>query len=256
MRMLNEIKEFFDNLLGIGEVKDYSNNGLQVEASEEIKTIAFAVDASQETFEIAVAEKADLLFVHHGLSWGEGMKYFTGINGKRLATLFRNNLSLYAAHLPLDAHEIVGNNAVLASYFPLATKAPAFEYHGVTIGFAGELEREMQLGEAAEVLASNLNISVGDIKIFPGRSETCRRIGFVSGGGSDCVQQCLDLGCDTLVTGELLHQHGVLALDLGVSVIAAGHYATETTGPAAVMNVFANEFQDVECVWIDAPTGL
>ena len=95
---------------------DISNNGLQVEGKGEVKKIIFAVDASLELFEIAKERKADFIFVHHGISWGSEPRRITGSVAKRLKVLLENNISLYAAHLPLDAHEELGNNANLAKF--------------------------------------------------------------------------------------------------------------------------------------------
>ena len=114
--------------------KDMSNNGVQVAGTQEVKRIAFAVDACLDTIEKAAAGGADMLFVHHGLSWKDGFKRLTGKNAERFRALFQSNLSLYALHLPLDAHEEIGNNAVLANWLNLKAPKRFYDYHGMDIG--------------------------------------------------------------------------------------------------------------------------
>jgi len=60
---------------------------------------------------------------------------------------------------------------------------------------------------------------------------------------------------DCLITGEVTHQYVHLARERGITVIAGGHYATETTGIKALQQRIANDFQ-VSCEFIDCPTGL
>lgn len=247
---------YFDALLNTKNIHDASNNGLQIEASEEVRRLGFAVDARLETLEKAAGLGIGLLFVHHGLSWGDGVKYFTGHVGEMLALAYRRGVSLYACHLPLDLHPDLGNNAGLARLFDLENMREEFPWHGEVIGCAGDFRRETPLADVATTLAAGLGISPADIRVHPGEKASCRHIGFVSGGGGGSVEQCQEAGIDTLVTGELLHHQGILAKECGISVIVAGHYATETVGPKAVMQRVMADFPDVPCSFINAPTGL
>ena len=102
---LAELTDFLDSMLMLDKFsRDASNNGLQVEGSAEVTSAVFGVDACQELFDAAAAKGADFIFVHHGMSWGSEPRRFSGIVARRLSTLFQNKISLYAAHLPLDAH--------------------------------------------------------------------------------------------------------------------------------------------------------
>ena len=112
---LVELTQFLDRELNLEAFRqDHSNNGLQVEGSAEVRRAAFAVDACLATFELAAEKGVDFLFVHHGLSWGAEPRRFTGVTARRLRTLFNAGISLYAAHLPLDANPVFGNNAELS----------------------------------------------------------------------------------------------------------------------------------------------
>lgn len=231
---------------------DYSNNGVQVQGKDEVTKIAFAVDACLATFERAVEVGADMLFVHHGISWGGGLKRLDGYTAKRLSLLFQNRVTLYAQHLPLDMHPEIGNNAVLASMLGVSDRQPFFDYHGQAIGYSGTLETAMSASELAGLLGKQLGVPVS-VPVDCGKA--IRRVGIVSGGGDDAIFEAAERGLDCLVTGEFRHQQYHPALELGVSVIAGGHYATETTGPRAMCE-WTQARVDVPCVFLDVPTGL
>ncbi len=253
MVKLLDIKRFLDEtFLGLAP-QDFSNNGLQLDAGvADVRKIAFAVDACQKTFDMAVASGAQLLFVHHGFSWGGGVKYLNGITGKRVATLMKSGISLYASHLPLDAHPVYGNNAVLARMLDLQDVKPFFAYHGTNIGCYGRLPKPMELSEIALIIDEKLQ---ANSRVFAAADKPMTTIGIVSGGGDDAIDECASLGIDCLLTGEFRHQCYHPAMEMGVSVIASGHYATETTGVKAIMELIAANF-DVETIFLDVPTGL
>ncbi|MBR4372131.1 MAG: Nif3-like dinuclear metal center hexameric protein, partial [Victivallales bacterium] len=158
MVKLLEIKRFLDETFAGLAPQDFSNNGLQLDAGmTDVRKMAFAVDACQKTFDMAVANGAQLLFVHHGFSWGGGIKYLNGYTGRRVATMMAGGVSLYACHLPLDMHPVHGNNAVLCRMLDLQDVKPFFAYHGENIGFCGRLPKPMELSEIASILVVKLH---------------------------------------------------------------------------------------------------
>lgn len=235
-----------------GPVEDASNNGLQVEGREDVERIVFGVDACRGLFEAAVEREANFVFVHHGLSWGGGLKRLTGMTAGRLRPLFENGISLYASHLPLDMHPDVGHNAVMARGLEVGPVEPFFDYHGVRIGFGGRLARPLP----ARDLAGRLDGFLDSESLIIGDPERkIGRVGIVSGGGADAVTECAGVGYDCLITGEMKHSEYHTARELDVCVIAGGHYRTETPGVKAVMEWLSGRF-DVECAFVDLPTGL
>lgn len=252
---LAELTSFLDETLKLGDFpNDYSNNGIQVEGEGEVTRAVFAVDACLESIEYAEDTKADFLFVHHGISWGTGFRRLTGMTARRLRVLFNSGITLYAAHLPLDAHPTLGNNACLSRALGLKDLTPFFELNGVRVGFSGTLSRAC----TAETLAGKIKAVSGSSECdFYGDPEgKFKRIAVVSGSvGESVLQQAAECGVELLVTGEIGHQHYHVARELGLNVIAAGHYATETFGPKAVMAEVAGRF-DVEVEFADFPTGM
>ena len=117
---LGEITAWRDRELELGAFNDVSNNGLQIDREgDEITSVAFGVDASVAFLERAAAAGAQLCVVHHGISWGGGIRRLTGADYNVVKTAMRHNLALYAAHLPLDASRKYGNNWELARFLKL-----------------------------------------------------------------------------------------------------------------------------------------
>ena len=248
MVLLKEVVEFLDAELGIKDVEDSSNNGLQVEGKKEIKKIAFAVDACMEVFE--KAKDFDMVIVHHGISWDDSLKYLTGLNYSRVKFLIDNNIALYAAHLPLDKHPKHGNNAEFCRIFGLKYLHGFGDYHGQIIGFAGE--KDTSLNEFVEEIEKNLHTKC---TVFEFGKKQIKKIAVVSGGGSMALNEAIEKGIDCFVTGEIQHYTYHVAKEGKINFIVAGHYATETLGVKALMNLVKEKF-DVGVKFIDAPTGL
>lgn len=251
---LEKIVKYLDSELALSAfAKDISNNGLQIEACSEVKKIVFGVDGCFELFEAAAEEKADLIIVHHGISWGGNPRRFSGYTAKRLSLMFEHNISLYAAHLPLDAHPVLGNNAQLCQMLNIESKEKFFEYDGCMIGFIGKLPQKMLLKDIAAIFEDRLDTKG---KIHGDNEVRINKVAIVSGGGGmDSLEQAASAGAELLITGEFCHEMYHLQKELNLPVLSLGHYASETVGVKALMQEMNEKF-DIECEFIDIPTGL
>lgn len=234
------------------QVADISLNGLQVGRPEkEVHKIICAVDASLETFERAAAEQADAIFVHHGLFWGKPIA-ITAQHYRRIAFLVEQDIALLAAHLPLDAHPELGNNATMAKLLGLIDVKPFGIYHGLPIGFRGALPHPMR----AEELASQLHLShKTGLHILPFGKEMIQQVGIVSGGAPEEVQEAIALGLDAYITGEASHTMYPVCKEAGITMISGGHYATEVFGVQQMAKAFSQEL-DIEASFVEIPTAL
>ena len=257
MTPLMQIVRHLDNLLELWKYKsDQSNNGLQFEGSPMVRKIAFGVDASASLFEKAAEQGADLVFTHHGISWGSSLKRITGINAARVGLLAKHSLSLYSAHLPLDANQILGHNALLAKMLELKGTRPFGEYSGSSIGFRGELAKALTCEEIAKTLDRKL-VSTGTHKIFGNESGEIRRLAIISGGGCwpEIMDEMVAQDVECLVTGEVEHEAYNAIMEAKVRVIAMGHYRSETPGVIAVKEELERAL-GVPGIFIDLPTGM
>jgi len=240
-----------DQILRARDVGDYDGamNGLQVENSGGVKKIAAAVDASISTIKLAVAAKADLLIVHHGLFWSSRQPW-TGKNFELLKLCVENSLAIYSSHLPLDLHSTLGNNAQLCAALGLRNLKPFFLTHGQTIGFRSQTKI------SRTDLAKRLERATGTKpKIIPGGKNICEKIGVVTGGAGAELKQVAAEGVDTFITGEGPHWTFALAEELGLNVFYGGHYATETFGVKALAAHLSKKFR-LPWEFLDYPTGL
>ncbi len=248
-----DLTRYLDEFLGLDKFPhDPSNNGLQLEGNEEVNKIVGGVDACLALAEKAAEKKADFIFVHHGMSWGDEPRRFTGVAGREMAFLFRNNISLYGCHLPLDAHPECGNNIILARMAELKDIRFTMRYHGTDIGVTGELPETVSAEKLWKIMGGMLN-SRGILHGDPDKK--VRRVTMVSGGGG--MEALRDAGLQNsqmLITGEMTHTMYHPALEANIAVAAYGHYATETIGVRSVLAHLREKF-GIETEFIDLPTG-
>lgn len=254
---LARIAAFLDELLRPADYPDWSNalNGIQCENRAAIKGIAAAVDLSRATIEGAVAAGANLMLVHHGMFWG-GLQPLRGTVYERARLLIEHDIAVYSSHLPLDAHSDVGNNALLAHVLGLEPSGSFAHVKGVPIGVRGETSvATSRLVERAEKFARR---HVGLVRTAGvSKSRMTRRWGICTGAGAsgETLAEARDLGLDTLIVGEGPHWTAVDAPEMGIAIIYAGHYATETLGVSAIAERAALAFK-LPWTFVDSPTGL
>jgi dinuclear metal center YbgI/SA1388 family protein len=246
----DRLVKYLDEFLRVEAIEDDSPNGLQVQGSARIGKLAFSVDASAQTITAAARAKADMLIVHHGLFW-KGHQQIVGSLHKRVSALIKKDMSLYAAHLPLDCHPEVGNNAELTRLFGLDPVGDFASYKGTDIGMLTRCQSPMTREELAMTVEKALGTPA---QLLPFGPRRVRKVGIVSGGAAGFAEEAQRLGCDALVTGETSHSAYHLARDAGINVVYGGHYATETVGIRALQRHVAKAF-DVPCKYISAPTG-
>lgn len=242
---------WLDEYLKIHDLKDPSLNGLQVEGRAEVRRIGVSVDAAQAIFDKAALAQVDFLITHHGLFWGQQFP-IVGHQKKRLEKLFSAGINLYTAHLPLDAHPEVGNNAVLARELGLQSLEPFPHPKYGNIGWVGHFAEPQPLALVEERIGELTGMQP---LVVRAGLEAVRRVGIVSGGGAGDVGLAKALGCDLYITGEPSHAHYHEPFELGINVIYAGHYDSETFGVKALAARLEQEF-GLPWVFLEHPTGL
>ena len=248
---LSRLVAWLDTYLETDAFEDVSLNGLQVEGQPEVNKVAVAVDSSLTTFEQAAEVGADLLIVHHGLFWGEPLP-LTGMHGRRVRYLLEHNLSLYASHLPLDAHREVGNNWGLAKILGMDDLEPFGHWGKRAIGVKGRFPNAVTLRELADTLEKELGESV---LVHAGGKLELDTLGIISGAAARDVATAADEGLDAFLTGEPKHETFYDAFERGIDALYAGHYMTETVGVSLLADKIEQEF-GLATEFILLPTGL
>lgn len=230
--------DFINEYLQIDKFQDYCPNGLQVSGKSNIKKIVSGVSACQKLFEQAVDANADLIIVHHGLYWHKQSPCAVGIMKQRLTSLFQHNMNLAAYHLPLDAHDVVGNNVQLADMLDakvigsLSGRKPA-------IGIVASLPEPV----SAQILQKKLTISLDrEAEHFPGDARSIQKVAICSGAAQHDFLSAIDLSVDAYITGEVSEFVPHLAHESGVHFFAAGHHATECHGIQALGALLVEQF--------------
>ncbi|MFW6097716.1 MAG: Nif3-like dinuclear metal center hexameric protein [Chloroflexota bacterium] len=247
-----DLTNYLDAYLRIDEIDDYGPQGIQVEAAtEEIERVALAVDTAPAVIEAAAGWGADMLLVHHGVLWGE-MGPIAGPLGRRVRALIENDIHLYSAHLPLDAHPEVGNNAELARMFGIEIEEWWCEPKGTPLAVLGDAPPDTTLEPFVAQIEQALNT---EARVLAQGPQRVSRVAILSGFGADQIAQAGEMGADTFLTGERSHTSYWAATDHNMNVIYAGHYATETVGVKALGRHLAQKF-GLEVQFFDFPTGM
>ena len=248
---LLDIVRHCDRILRTDKVNDYDGavNGLQVENHGTVTRIAAAVDATLSTIKLAIASRADLLVVHHGLFWTPRQPW-TAKTYEMLRLLVGANLAVYSSHLPLDLHPKLGNNVLLCAALGLRNLEPFLVLKEQPIGF--ESRTRLPLEELKQRVKTALG---AEPVVIPGGPSICLRVGVVTGGAGSDLKQAAEEGIDTFITGEGPHWTYAVAEELGLNLIYGGHYATETFGVKALAEELSEKF-GVPWSFVDYPTGL
>ncbi len=251
MATVRQLVDYCRDLLRVGEIEDWANalNGLQIENSGAVTKIGAAVDASTRTIDAAIERGINFLIVHHGLFW-PGLQPITGGRRQMLERAFKHDLALYSAHLPLDIHSVLGNNAQLAGALGFENTEPFFEQKGQCVGL------KIQAHISRADLARKLEHSLGSpVKVFAAGPAQAQTVALITGGAGSDIYAVADEGIDTFITGEAPHWAAVAAEELRINLLLGGHYATETLGVKALAAHLSDRF-DLPWEFLDYPTGL
>jgi dinuclear metal center YbgI/SA1388 family protein len=246
----DELERWLDSTLNVRCIPDSSLNGIQVGNRGKATRVALAVDFCEAAVRAAAAENADFLIVHHGLIWDRPFA-LRGPVLNRVRLLVESGIALYAAHLPLDLHQEVGNNAQLCRRMGWNDLSDFGDYHGTLIGKKAAFKEPQSLTELTGRLGVLLGVEPTVWRFGP---ESVRSAGVISGRALSLLDQAVREGCDVYLTGEFGHEPYWFAREAGINVVFGGHYATETWGLRALGDKITKEC-GLETVFLDLPTG-
>lgn len=249
MAKLSDILEYCNHRIKIDQIADFPGacNGLQFEGKSEINKIGAAVDAGLVPFQKAIHANIDFLIVHHGMFWSPPFPVMKN-NKEKLKLLFNSEMSVYGAHLPLDAHEDIGNNAIIRKKLNLKQMGRFLPYEGTDIGIIAEGLERHELNQRLKKLFPNsfCGLEFG--------SSTPAKIAISSGSGNHPFDEIQKLGIDTLITGELKQHHYNLAQEAKLNIYPCGHYATEVFGVEALGEELSKQFNlEFEFISMECP---
>ena len=217
-----------NNLLMPWKFDDFCPNGCLVEPflgdNRQVKKVVTGVSLRDELIDRAIKAKADVLVVHHpnGFWTSETDKRLVGTFGRYMSKLVRAGIALYGFHLPLDAHEELGNNICIARELELGDDDYKFQRQRFM---------EQDIGVIAD---TRVNKEVLD-RVFPhgwqsfgpALKDQQYIVGICSGSGTSGLQDAIGCGCTMFVTGEIRESTPIFAQENGITVISAGHHRSE-----------------------------
>lgn len=230
------LTNYCSEYLKIGEFSDYCPNGLQVEGCKKINKIIAGVSANIDLIERAIEERAEALLVHHGFFWKNENPSITGTKKNRVSLLLKNDINLFAYHLPLDAHPEVGNNYQLAKILNIDNPRPI----GDTLVWTGEINSTLQT--VSKLINNKLQRKP---QVFGKNDKKIKHVAWCTGAAQDKIDVAIDVGADLFISGEISEQIPALAKESGISFISAGHHATERYGVQALGQHLSDKFDIV-----------
>ena len=242
-----ELNAYLNDYLAVDRYSDYCPNGLQVSGVADIKILVSGVTACQALLDAAVARHAHALIVHHGYFWKNENPCLTGMKRQRIATLLQHNMNLFAYHLPLDIHPIVGNNAQLAQRLGIRV-TDQFEIRPkLPLGFVGELASPIKGDDFAHHIQSVLQRPPLHVA---GTDRPIQRVAWCTGAAQNYLTAALAYKIDAYISGEVSESTVHAAREEGLHFFAAGHHATERYGIQALGRHLAKQF-DLEHHFVD-----
>ena len=242
--LLKQLESYLDLLLNISHFSDYCPNGLQVEGRCEIERVVSGVTASLEFLQAAIDENADAILVHHGYFWRGENECIVGMKRRRIALLLANDVSLFAYHLPLDAHPEIGNNIQLGNKLGLIEAGRFGEQNIAMYGNSSKEITLRELGVNLEKVLLRRPLIIGD------EGKLIRRVAWCTGAAQNYFDDAIRLGVDAFITGEISERIVHASRESGVAFISAGHHATERYGVQKLGENIAKKF-GIEHQFID-----
>jgi len=245
------LEKFLNNYLNVYSIADKSVNGLQVEGSFKIKKIVLSVSYSISVAQETIKNGADTIIVHHGILWNE-VEPITSVFKKRIEILIKNNVNLFAYHLPLDLHPKIGNNVSIIKLFNVYKIKPFGFYKGKAIGFKAKLLHKTPLNKVIETIKEKINPKPFVLDF--GKKEI-ESLAVISGRASSFLVDAIKEKIDLYITGEPAEEVFELSRDLNMNFIAAGHYKTEVFGIKNLQKILEKKFK-IQTLFFDTENPL
>jgi len=229
----DELNNYCNNYLSVSKFKDYGPNGLQVEGCQKINKIVSGVSANLELINLAVKEKADAIFVHHGIFWDNESNLIAGAKRKKIDLLIKNNINLFAYHLPLDAHSDVGNNVELGRILGVRNMKSVDD----SLLWQGELDTDLK------TFSRLIEKELGRVpEIFGRMNNSVNSIAWCTGGAQGFIDEAINLNVDVYLSGEVSERTPAVAKENDLTYISAGHHATERYGVQSLCRHLCSQF--------------
>ena len=243
MITVGDIYNFIDQVAPFETQVEWDNSGLLVgDKNREVEKIAFCLDVTRANLERAIKENVDLIISHHPVIW-DPMKFVPTDSVVSMA--IRYKINIISAHTNWDAAE-GGVSNVLANLLGLQNAKP-FSDGELSMVYVGELPVSMTARDFSEMAAEALDTVVS----VANADKEIKTVAVCGGAGSSFLHDLS--GVDAFLTGEAHHHDFIDAKALGMSLMAAGHYETETVSMPVLKALVAQEFPTLTLEYYEDP---
>ena len=222
---MQHISEIMNQIAPRQLAEDWDNPGLLVGSFDsEVEKIFVCLDVTDETLNAAVNFGANLIIAHHPLIFRAVKNFRTDLPlGKKLQTLVKNDIAVFAAHTNLDSVQ-GGVNDVLAQKLGLVD-VKTFDEEDFTLGRIGKLPQKMTAENFALHVKKSLNAE--SVRLVDAGNFLIEKVGICGGAGSDIISKAKFHGAQAFVTGDLKYHEAQSAAENKIHVVDAGHFSTE-----------------------------
>lgn len=225
--LINEL----ENFAPISLAESWDNPGLIVgDTQGDIKKVLVALDATNEVIDEAIEIGADIIITHHPMLFS-AIKKITNETpmGMKLRKLIGNNIAHFAMHTNLDI-AFGGTNdelARIAGLKEVEVLRESCEQNGQVngLGRIGILRKATTFGNFASILKKELYLD--SIRVVGDTEKLVRRVGLCTGSGFEFMEDAVKKGADVFITADLRYHESQKALEAGICVVDATHYASE-----------------------------
>lgn len=237
-----------DHLYPPAHAQDWDSPGLQVgDPAQSVTGVLVTLDITEDVILEAAREGCDLIVAHHPVLFRPLTRLSPGTAPGRLALLAAQlGISVFAAHTNFDAR-------------PDTTSWSALKIIGVTnpeplerdaneraLGLIGDLPAPQSIASLHAAIRDGLPSPLARLATHD-PDATVTRVACVGGSGASMIPQAITAGAEVMITGDVSHHDALDALTQGLSVIDAGHYATESPAMALVIHHLTNHGPTYGC---------
>lgn len=243
---VKDIYDYIDGFAPFSAQCEWDNSGLIVgDKNKQVKKIGVVLDITSETVAAAKQMGCDLIISHHPVIFRATKNFLSDNTAYQLAS---SGISAICAHTSLDIAK-GGVNDALASALGFENASPLSDEGEESMIRVAEIS-PVNSEELAKTVADKLNAGVR----IADNGKTISKIALCGGAGGDFINAVAESGCDAYITGDISHHEFLDALELGLTLIAAGHFETENPVVASLAEKIKNEFAvEVEIIPQNSP---
>ncbi len=239
MVTVKEIYDYINTFAPYASQCEWDNCGILIgDKDKKVKKIGFVLDLTAESLSDAVNNSVDLIITHHPVIFKAQKSFLKGSIAYEAAL---KGITVLSAHTCFDCAE-GGVNDVLCDILGIRNSvgvpSASCSVPMARIGTVDEI--------ASEDFAEFVSEKLGTVCRVADCGNRIKKVAVCGGAGADFIDDAVKMGADAYVTGDMDHHEFLYATDIGITVVAAGHYETENPSLLALKEKICTSFLEIE----------